>query len=203
MGLLGTLSAGLLTYIMATMLFFQPTMALAMGVGMAFFSERMHHRHELSVVRQKRRQLDRSLAMAKNHIEEIERTLARRSVELNTAREELIRRDAIGSPAARDLLKRQDEAIHAATRALESKQDQNNIVLTSMQQILSAQVEQTANMQRALRDVVGHLMSNPRSQLTLNDSIMMSEGAVPPSPSFAALLGGQGHEESLFAQTES
>ena len=202
MGTLRALTVGMLIYILAMMLMFQPNLAVALGVGAAFASERMRHHHTVKAVRDEVVSLHRSLTVAKDHLVELQRTTSRRRIELNTAREELTRRDAIGSPAARELLKRQDEAIHAATQALESKQDQNNIVLESMQQLLSAQVEQTANMQRALRDVVGHLMANPRRQLTLNDSVLVNEN-VPSAPNLGGLLEGTGLDEVMAVTTES
>jgi len=203
MGLLRALSTGVLTYVFSSLMLVHPPVSIAFGVGVAFLSESAHHRHDMNSARREHRQLNRSLNETKAHVEELQRMLTRRRVELNTAREELARRDAIGSPAARELLKRQDEAIHAATQALESKQDQNNIVLESMQRILAAQVEQTASMQHALKDVVGHLMQHPRQQWTMHDSVMVNEHGVPPAPNIASLLAGAGLEEHLSIPTES
>ncbi len=203
MGLLRALSTGVLTYVFSTLMLVQPALAVAFGVGVAFLSESAHHRHDMNNARHEQRHLNRSLNEAKAHIEEMQRMLTRRRVELNKAKEELARRDAIGSPAARELLKRQDEAINAATQALESKQDQNNIVLESMQRLLAAQVEQTASMQHALKDVVGHLMQHPRQQWTMHDSVMVNEHGVPPAPNLASLLAGSGLEEQRSSPTES
>ena len=203
MGLLRALSTGVLTYVFSSLMLVHPPVSIAFGVGVAFLSESAHHRHDMNSARREQRHLDRSLKETKAHIEELQRMLTRRRVELNTAKEELARRDAIGSPAARELLKRQDEAIHAATQALESKQDQNNIVLESMQRLLAAQVEQTASMQHALKDVVGHLMQHPRQQWTMHDSVMVNEHGVPPAPNIASLLASAGLDEHLSTPTES
>ena len=58
------------------------------------------------------------------------------------------------------------------------------------------------NMQRALLDVVGHLMSNPRRQRALNDSVLVNEN-VPSAPNCGGLLAGTGLDEFMAVTTDS
>ena len=123
------------------------------------------------------RQLASQLSEANDQVENLQRALTRRHVELNTAIEELQRRDAVGSPAARELLKRQEEAMTAASNALEARQERNDMVFDSMERLLNMQVEQVANMQQAMGDLLQHLISQPRGHFTMSDSVLVQERA--------------------------
>jgi hypothetical protein len=111
----------------------------------------------------------------------LEAALTRRHIELNTANEELRRRDAVGSPAARELLKRQEEAMDAASRALDNRQERSNIVLESMERLLSFQAEQTANMQQTMGDLLHQIALQPRGNVTMQDSVLVQDMNTPPS----------------------
>ena len=112
---------------------------------------------------------------ANSHIEELERALTRRHIELNNAIEEVHRRDAVGSPAARELLKRQEEAMTAASKALEARHERSDVVLNSMERMLDVQVNQTAKMQQAMSDLLQHMVQQPRANVTMTDSVLVQE----------------------------
>ena len=150
-------------------------MALGLAIVVAFLSESAHHRAELSRMRRDGRQLASQLTEANGQVENLQRALTRRHVELNTAIEELQRRDAVGSPAARELLKRQEEAMTAASNALEARQERNDVVFDSMERLLNMQVEQVANMQQAMGNLLQHLISQPRGHFTMSDSVLVQE----------------------------
>ena len=63
----------------------------------------------------------------------------------------------------------------AANNALETRQEQNDVVFNSMERLLNMQVEQTANMQRAMSDLLQHLISQPRGHFTMSDSVLVQE----------------------------
>ena len=44
-----------------------------------------------------------------------------------------------------------------------------------MERLLNMQVEQTANMQRAMSDLLQHLISQPRGHFTMSDSVLVQE----------------------------
>ena len=152
-----------------------PEMALGLAIVVAFLSESAHHSAELGRMRRDAQQLALQLREANGQVESLQRALTRRHVELNTAIEELHRRDAVGSPAARELLKRQEEAMTAASNALEARQERNDVVFNSMERLLNMQVEQVANMQRAMGDLLQHLISQPRGHFTMSDSVLVQE----------------------------
>jgi len=77
------------------------------------------------------------------------------------------------------LLKRQEEAMTAASNALEARHEQNDVVFNSMERLLNMQVEQTANMQRAMSDLLQHLISQPRGHFTMSDSVLVQEQRNP------------------------
>ena len=108
---------------------------------------------------------------------------------METAIEELQRRDAVGSPAARELLARQEEAMNAASNALKARHERNDVVFDSMERLLNMQVEQTANMQRAMSDLLQHLISQPRGHFSMSDSVLVQErdGGPAASETFAEL----------------
>ena len=64
----------------------------------------------------------------------------------------------------------------AASRALEARQERNDVVFNSMERLLNVQVEQTAKMQEAMSNLLQHLITQPRGHFTMNDSVMVSEG---------------------------
>lgn len=153
-----------------------PEMALGFAIVVAFLSESTHHRAELRRMHRQSTEVSTQLREANLHVEELQRALTQRHLELNNAIDELQRRDAVGSPAARELLKRQEEAMMAASRALEARQERNDTVFNSMERLLNGQVEQTAKMQEAMARLLQHLISQPRGQFTMNDSVVVSEG---------------------------
>lgn len=152
-----------------------PEMALGLAIVVAFLAESAHHSAELGRMRRDGHQLASQLREANGQVESLQRALTRRHVELNTAIEELQRRDAVGSPAARELLKRQEEAMTAASSALEARQERNDVVFNSMERLLNMQVEQVANMQQAMGDLLQHLISQPRGHFTMSDSVLVQE----------------------------
>ena len=152
-----------------------PEMALGLAIVVAFLSESAHHSAELGRMRRDGHQLASQLREANGQVESLQRALTRRHVELNTAIEELQRRDAVGSPAARELLKRQEEAMTAASKALEARQERKDVVFNSMERLLNMQVEQVANMQQAMGDLLQHLISQPRGHFTMSDSVLVQE----------------------------
>ena len=156
-----------------------PEMALGLAIVVAFLSESTHHGAELRRMHRDGRLLSDQLRAANRQVEELERALTRRHLELNNAIEELQRRDAVGSPAARELLKRQEEAMTAASNALEARHERNDVVFDSMERLLNMQVEQTANMQQAMSSLLQHLISQPRGHFTMRDSVLVNEGSGP------------------------
>ncbi len=55
------------------------------------------------------------------------------------------------------------------------------LTIGTLTYILAMMLMFQPNMQRALRDVVGHLMASQRRQHTLNDSVLVN-GNAPPGP---------------------
>ena len=175
MGIVRSVFWGALAWFAATAMLVYPEMALATAIVVAFLSESTHHGTELRRVQRNGQHLALQLQEANAQVENLQRALTRRHVELNTAIEELQRRDAVGSPAARELLNRQEEAMAAASKALEARHERNDVVFDSMERLLNVQVEQTANMQRAMADLLQHLISQPRGHFTLSDSVLVQE----------------------------
>ena len=175
MGILRSVFWGSVAWFSATAMLVHPEMALGLAIVVAFLSESAHHSAELGRMRRDGQQLALQLREANGQVESLQRALTRRHVELNTAIEELHRRDAVGSPAARELLKRQEEAMTAASNALEARQERNDMVFNSMERLLNMQVEQVANMQRAMGDLLQHLISQPRGHFTMSDSVLVQE----------------------------
>jgi len=176
MGLVRSVFFGSMAWVGATSMMVHPEMALGFAIVVAFISESTHHRGELRRMRRQANDVSTQLRAANLHVEGLQRALTQRHLELNKAIDELRRRDAVGSPAARELLKRQEEAITAASRALEARQERNDVVFNSMERLLNVQVEQTAKMQEAMGNLLQHLISQPRGHFTMNDSVMVSEG---------------------------
>jgi len=175
MGIVRSVFWGGVTWFSATAMLVHPEMALGLAIMVAFLSESAHHSAELKRMERGGRQLASELRQANEHVENLQRALTRRHMELNNAIEELQRRDAVGSPAARELLKRQEEAMTAASNALETRQEQNDVVFNSMERLLNMQVQQTANMQQAMSDLLQHLISQPRGHFTMSDSVLVQE----------------------------
>ena len=176
MGLVRSVFFGSMAWVGATSMMVHPEMALGFAIVVAFTSESTHHRGELRRMRRQANDVSTQLRAANLHVEGLQRALTQRHLELNKAIDELQRRDAVGSPAARELLKRQEEAMTAASRALEARQERNDVVFNSMERLLNVQVEQTAKMQEAMGNLLQHLISQPRGHFTMNDSVMVSEG---------------------------
>ena len=179
MGILRSVFWGSVAWFSATAMLVHPEMALGLAIVVAFLSESTHHGAELRRMHRDGRLLSDQLRAANRQVEELERALTRRHLELNNAIEELQRRDAVGSPAARELLKRQEEAMTAASNALEARHERNDVVFDSMERLLNMQVEQTANMQQAMSSLLQHLISQPRGHFTMRDSVLVSEGSGP------------------------
>ena len=118
MGIVRSIFWGSVAWFSATAMMVHPEMALGLAIMVAFLSESAHHSAELNRMERGGRQLASELRQANEHVENLQRALTRRHMELNSAIEELQRRDAVGSPAARELLKRQEEAMTAASNAL-------------------------------------------------------------------------------------
>ena len=177
MGILRSVFWGSVAWFSATALMVNPGKALALAIVVAFLSESTHHGAELRRMHRDGRLLSDQLRAANRQVEELERALTRRHLELNNAIEELQRRDAVGSPAARELLKRQEEAMTAASNALEARHERNDVVFDSMERLLNMQVEQTANMQQAMSNLLQHLISQPRGHFTMRDSVLVNEGS--------------------------
>jgi len=176
MGLVRSVFFGSMAWVGATSMMVHPEMALGFAIVVAFISESTHHRGELRRMRRQANDVSTQLRAANLHVEDLQRALTQRHLELNKAIDELRRRDAVGSPAARELLKRQEEAMTAASRALEARQERDDVVFNSMERLLNVQVEQTAKMQEAMGNLLQHLISQPRGHFTMNDSVMVSEG---------------------------
>lgn len=176
MGLVRSVFFGSMAWVGATSMMVHPEMALGFAIVVAFLSESTHHRGELRRMHQQANDVSRQLRAANVHVEDLQRALTQRHLELNKAIDELHRRDAVGSPAARELLKRQEEAMTAASRALDARQERNDVVFNSMERLLNVQVEQTAKMQEAMSNLLQHLITQPRGHFTMNDSVMVSEG---------------------------
>ena len=176
MGIVRSVFWGSVAWFSATAMMVHPEMALGVAIVVAFLSESTHHGAELRRMHRDSRELSQQLRSANSQVEELERALTRRHMELNNAIEELQRRDAVGSPAARELLKRQEEAMTAASRALEARHERNDVVFDSMERLLNMQVEHTANMQRAMSDLLQHLIAQPRGHFTMNDSVLVRDG---------------------------
>ena len=179
MGILRSVFWGSVAWFSATAMLVHPEMALGLAIVVAFLSESTHHGAELGRMHRDGRLLSDQLRVANRQVEELERALTRRHLELNNAIEELQRRDAVGSPAARELLKRQEEAMTAASNALEARHERNDVVFVSMERLLNMQVEQTANMQQAMSSLLQHLISQPRGHFTMRDSVLVNEGSGP------------------------
>ena len=179
MGIIRSVFWGSVAWFSATAMLVHPEMALGLAIVVAFLSESTHHGAELRRMHRDGRLLSDQLRAANRQVEELERALTRRHLELNNAIEELQRRDAVGSPAARELLKRQEEAMTAASNALEARNERNDVVFDSMERLLNMQVEQTANMQQAMSNLLQHLISQPRGHFTMRDSVLVNEGSGP------------------------
>ena len=179
MGIIRSVFWGSVAWFSATAMLVHPEMALGLAIVVAFLSESTHHGAELRRMHRDGRLLSDQLRVANRQVEELERALTRRHLELNNAIEELQRRDAVGSPAARELLKRQEEAMTAASNALEARHERNDVVFDSMERLLNMQVEQTANMQQAMSSLLQHLISQPRGHFTMRDSVLVNEGSGP------------------------
>ena len=179
MGIIRSVFWGSVAWFSATAMLVHPEMALGLAIVVAFLSESTHHGAELRRMHRDGRLLSDQLRVANRQVEELERALTRRHLELNNAIEELQRRDAVGSPAARELLKRQEEAMTAASNALEARNERNDVVFDSMERLLNMQVEQTANMQQAMSNLLQHLISQPRGHFTMRDSVLVNEGSGP------------------------
>ena len=179
MGIIRSVFWGSVAWFSATAMLVHPEMALGLAIVVAFLSESTHHGAELRRMHRDGRLLSDQLRAANRQVEELERALTRRHLELNNAIEELQRRDAVGSPAARELLKRQEEAMTAASNALEARHERNDVVFDSMERLLNMQVEQTANMQQAMSSLLQHLISQPRGHFTMRDSVLVNEGSGP------------------------
>ncbi|HII27255.1 MAG TPA: hypothetical protein HA353_02455 [Candidatus Poseidonia sp.] len=180
MGIVRSVFWGGLAWFGATSMMVHPEMALGLAVVVAFLSESTNHGASLRRMQRASRDLSTQLQEANGQVENLERALTRRHVELNAAIEELQRRDAVGSPAARELLDRQEEAMKAASNALKARHERNDVVFDSMERLLNMQVEQTANMQQAMSDLLQHLITQPRGHFTMSDSVLVQErGSVP------------------------
>ncbi|MEK9651245.1 MAG: hypothetical protein VW102_03510 [Poseidonia sp.] len=177
MGLIRSVVSGSLTWILATSMMVHPEMALGMAIVVAFLTESTHHSSAIRRMHRHTATISGQLQEANSQVEQLQRALSKRHLELNKAIEELHRRDAVGSPAARELLQRQEEAMTAASKALEARQERNDVVFNSMERLLNVQVEQTANMQAAMSDLLQHLIAQPRGHFTMNDSVLVSESA--------------------------
>ena len=175
MGILRSILSGIIAWFTATALLFHPEMALGIAIVVAFLSESASHSAELTQMQRHGREVTVHLRDANSHIEELERALTRRHIELNNAIEEIHRRDAVGSPAARELLKRQEEAMTAASKALEARHERSDVVLNSMERMLDVQVNQTAKMQQAMSDLLQHMVQQPRANVTMTDSVLVQE----------------------------
>jgi hypothetical protein len=177
MGLIRSVLFGIITWVLALEMMIVPETALGLAIVVAFLSESTHHRSELRRMHRHSNGISNQLSAANHQVEELQRALTRRHVELNTAIDELQRRDAVGSPAARELLKRQEEAMNTVSRALETRHERNDVVFNSMERLLNLQVEQTANLQMAMAELLQHLISQPRGHFTMNDSVLVSDSA--------------------------
>jgi len=177
MGLIRSVFSGGAAWFLATSMMVHPEMALGFAIVVAFLSESTHHRGELRRMQRHSAEVSAQLRAANQQVDALQRALTKRHLELNKAIEELQRRDAVGSPAARELLKRQEEAMSAASSALEARQERNDVVFNSMERLLNHQVEQTAKMQQAMSDLLQHLISQPRGHFTVSDSVVVSEGS--------------------------
>ena len=105
MGLIRSVFWGSVAWFSATAMMVHPEMALGLAIVVAFLSESTHHGAEFRRMQRDGRELSRSTALSANgQVENLERALTRRHIELNNAIEESQRRDAVGSPAARELL---------------------------------------------------------------------------------------------------
>jgi hypothetical protein len=181
MGLIRSVFWGSAAWFGATAMMVQPEMALGLAVVVAFLSESTNHGTELRRMQRSSRELTTQLREANGQVENLERALTRRHIELNTAIEELQRRDAVGSPAARELLDRQEEAMRAASNALKARHERNDVVFDSMERLLNMQVEQTANMQQAMSNLLQHLISQPRGHFNMSDSVLVQERGAGPA----------------------
>ena len=147
-----------------------PEVAVLAGIVSVFVCEATIHRAERKGLQRERMQLRQQLNLSAHNINQLQESLSNVQAELH-------RRDIVGTPAARELLKRQEEAMTAASKALEARQERNDVVLNSMERLLNMQVEQTANMQRAMSELLQHLISQPRGHFTMRDSVLVNEGS--------------------------
>jgi hypothetical protein len=175
MGILRSTLLGALTWAVLLSVGYHPEIATGMGIMMTFLSESTQHHAEVRRVQKQNRGLSHQLHGANVQISSLQNELATQHHELNTAIEELNRRDAVGSPAARELLKRQEEAMSATARILEDRDDRNNLVLKSMQELLDYQAQQTQKLQQTLADVLERVALQARGTITMQDSVMVNE----------------------------
>ena len=177
MGIIRSVFAGSVTWIVATAMYVKPDIALGLAIVMAFLSESTYHRGQMRRLHRHNANVSSQLRDAHLQVDGLQRALTHQHSELNSAIEELQRRDAVGSPAARELLKRQEEAMTAASRVLEARHDRNDNVFESMERLMNMQIEQTAKMQRAMSEVLQHLISQPRGHFTMHDSVVVSDAS--------------------------
>ena len=151
MGIVRSVFWGSVAWFSATAMMVHPEMALGLAIVVAFLSESAHHSAQLSRVR---RDGTARLNSAKQTTRWRAAGATRRHVELNTAIEELQRRDAWAVRGA-GVVKRQKKAMTAApTHSRRAGTKRRGV--DSMERLLNMQVEQVANMQQAMGNLLQH-----------------------------------------------
>jgi hypothetical protein len=85
--------------------------------------------------------------------------------------------------------------MEAASRALDSRQERSNIVLESMERLLSFQAEQTANMQQTMGDLLAQIALQPRGNVTMQDSVLVQDMNARPSAARSQHTGSEALKE--------
>jgi uncharacterized coiled-coil protein SlyX len=175
MGIIKSVTIGIMIMVILPMFGVEFVAALAIAITSAFLAESSYHRGQQQNLFRQSNILRNQLEYSGREIFQLQSELSTTNTNLVLAINEIQRRDAVGSPAARRLLSRQEEAINAQTLAMETHGGRQDNTLDSMNRLLMMQATQTAKMQQTLVDVLNKLLHEPRQNVTMQDSVLVQE----------------------------
>ncbi|MDC0340957.1 hypothetical protein OAM96_03260 [Candidatus Poseidoniaceae archaeon] len=175
MGIIKSVSIGIMVVMILPVFGVDFIAALAIAITSAFLAESSFHRGQQQRLFRQSHILRNQLENSGREIFQLQNELSTTNTNLILAINEIQRRDAVGSPAARHLLSRQEEAINAQTLAMETHGGRQDHTLDSMNRLLNMQANQTAKMQQTLVDVLNKLLHEPRQNVTMQDSVLVQE----------------------------
>lgn len=181
MGIVRSVVTGAMAWTLLSIWHVRPEYALGGAVVIAFLSEsnanRRGQRRLLNHSNALRTQLDGALRRITNLQGELNTT----SKNLNEAMQEINRRDTIGTPATRELMARQEEAMALQAAVIENRGNRSDEAISSLERLLIMQAEQTAKMQESLTTLLTTLASEPRQNVTMQDSVLVQDNPRPTS----------------------